>query len=284
LGFLLGGQISSIWSLSALGFEAEQWASQLLESHSQWQWDEFRNAFFDEFCLQHGIDQQFSVLRIPQQNGIVERENRTLVEMVRMMLDEHRTPRRFWADAISTVCYISNQIFLRSILHLTPFELRFGRKPSISHFRPFGCKCFVLKCGNLDKFESRSFYGILLGYTPHGRSYRVYNFETNTVVESCDVTFDETAHCPRGVFECAGDKEMEESIFVDEGLHDIDGDEDEPLHPSTSSPELVPASTLKAEAPQATTSSTVAVEASRVEGEIISEPGAPSHIQKAHPP
>jgi hypothetical protein len=52
----------------------------------------------------------------------------------------------------------------------------------------------------------------------HGRSYRVYNFETNTIVESCDVTFDETAPCPRGVFECAGDKEMEESIFVDEGL------------------------------------------------------------------
>jgi hypothetical protein len=54
-----------------------------------------------------------------------------------MMLDEHRTPRRFWADAISTACYISNRIFLRSILHLTPFELRFGRKASVSHFRPF---------------------------------------------------------------------------------------------------------------------------------------------------
>jgi hypothetical protein len=91
---------------------------------------------------------------------------------------------------------------------LTPFELRFGRKPSVSHFRPFGCKCFVLKCGNLDKFESHSFDDILLGYTPHGRSYQVYNFETNTVVESCDVTFDETAPCPPGVFECAGDKEM----------------------------------------------------------------------------
>jgi hypothetical protein len=63
-------------------------------------------------------------------------------------------------------------------------------KPSVSHFRPFGCKCFVLKCGNLDKFESRSFDGILLGYTPHGRSYRVCNFETNTIIESCDVTFD----------------------------------------------------------------------------------------------
>jgi hypothetical protein len=101
---------------------------------------------------------------------------------------------------------------------LTPFELCFGRKPSVSHLRPFGCKCFVLKRRNLDKFESRSFDSILLGYTPHCRSYRVYNLETNTIVESCDVTFDKTAPCPRDVFECAGDKEMEESILVDEGL------------------------------------------------------------------
>jgi hypothetical protein len=137
--------------------------------------------------------------------------------MARMMLGEHRTSRGFWADAISIACYISNRIFLRSILHLTPFELRFGRRPSVSHLRPFGCKCFVLKYGNLDKFESHSFDGILLGYTPHGRSYRVYNLETNTIVESCDVTFDETAPCPRDVFECAGDKEIDESIFVDEG-------------------------------------------------------------------
>jgi hypothetical protein len=184
---------------------------------------------------------------------------------------ERKTPRCFWADAISTVCYISNRIFLRSILHLTPFELCFGRKPSISHLRRFGCKSFVLKCGNLDKFESRSFDGILLGYTPHGRSYRVFNLETNTVIESCDVTFNETALCPRDVFECAGDKEMEEIIFVDEELQSFNCDEDEPLHPSTSSLMLVPASTLEAEASRATTSSTTVVEASRVEGEIISD-------------
>jgi hypothetical protein len=77
---------------------------------------------------------------------------------------------------------------------------------------------------------------------------------------------------------------MEESIFVDEGLQGIDGDEDEPLLPSTSSPELVPASTLEAEAPQGTTSSTAVVGVSQVEGEIVSESGAPSHIQKVHPP
>jgi hypothetical protein len=182
--------------------------------------------------------------------------------MARTMLDEQKTLRHFWADAISTACYISNRIFLCSILNLTPFELHFERNPSVSHLKPFGCKCFILKRGNLDKFQSHSSDGILLSYTPHGRSYRVFNTETNTVVESCDVTFNDTALCPLDVFECVGDKGMEESIFVDEELQGFDTDEDEPLLPSTSSPKLVPASTLEAEAPQATTSSTTAVEVS----------------------
>jgi hypothetical protein len=112
----------------------------------------------------------------------------------------------------------------------------------------------------------------------------VFNLETNIVVELCDVTFDETTSCPCDVFECAADKEMGESIFVDEELQSFDRDEDELLLLSTSSSELVPTSTLEAEAPQATTSSTAVVEASRVKREIISDQGALSHIQKAHPP
>jgi transposase InsO family protein len=167
---------------------------------------EFSNVSFDHFCLEHSVDQQFFTPRVPQQNGVVKRKNRTLVEMSRTMLDEHRTPRCFWAYAISTACYISNRIFLLLILHLTPFELHFGQKPSVSYLKPFGCTCFVLKYENLDKFESRSYDGISLGYTPHGTSYRVFNLETNTVVKSCDVTFDETTPYPRDVFECAGDK------------------------------------------------------------------------------
>jgi transposase InsO family protein len=69
---------------------------------------EFRNASFDEFCFEHGIDQQFFTPHVPQQNRVMKQKNRTLVEMARMMLDEHRTPRRFWANAISTACYICN--------------------------------------------------------------------------------------------------------------------------------------------------------------------------------
>jgi transposase InsO family protein len=64
---------------------------------------EFRNVCFYEFCLEHGINQQFSVPHVPQQNRVMERKNHTLVEMARTMLDEHRTPRHFWPDAISTL-------------------------------------------------------------------------------------------------------------------------------------------------------------------------------------
>jgi hypothetical protein len=177
---------------------------------------------------------------------------------------------------MSTICLL---------LNLTPFELRFGRQPFVSHLRPFGCKCFILKCGNLDKFEPHCSDGIFLGYTPHGRPYRVLNLETNTVVESCDVTFDETSHCPHDVFRCVGDKETEESIFIDEELKGLEGDKDEHIAPmSTSSSGHVPAFTLEAEALQAATSSSVGVQALGIESEINSENGAPSHIQKAHPP
>jgi hypothetical protein len=93
-----------------------------------------------------------------------------------------------------------------------------------------------LKRGNLDKFVSRSSDGILLGYTPFGRSYRVFNLETNTIIESYDVTYVKTAPCPCDVFECAGDKEMEESIFVDEELQGFNSDKDGPLLSSTSPP------------------------------------------------
>jgi hypothetical protein len=140
---------------------------------------------------------------------------------------------------------------MRSLLNLTPFKLHFGRQPSVSHLRPFGCKCFILKFDNLDKFESRSLDGIFVGYTPNGRSYRVLNLEANIIVESCDVTIDETSPCTRDVFKSAGSKEMEGSIFVDEELQGFVGDEDEHIAPaSTSSTTPVPAFTLEADAPQ----------------------------------
>ncbi|WVZ63659.1 hypothetical protein U9M48_013273 [Paspalum notatum var. saurae] len=87
---------------------------------------EFRNSRFENFCRDLGLEHQFSSPYSPPQNGVVERKNRTLVEMARTMLDEHRTPRHFWAEAVNTACYIANRIFLRAFLGKTLYELRFG--------------------------------------------------------------------------------------------------------------------------------------------------------------
>jgi hypothetical protein len=93
---------------------------------------------------------------------VVERKNRSLCEMDRMMLDEHRTPRRYGAEVVNTACHVRNRIFLRAFLNKTCYELMHGRAPRVSHFKAFSCRCFILKKGRLDKFESRSSDGIFL--------------------------------------------------------------------------------------------------------------------------
>jgi hypothetical protein len=127
------------------------------------------------------------------------------------MLDEHSTSRRFWAEAVNTACYVSNRIYLRVHKKKTCYELMHGRTTKVSHFNVFGCKCFILKKGKkLDKFEARSVDGIFFGYASHSRAYRVLNLETNQIMETCEVTFDETQPHSQLVFECAGDVELGE--------------------------------------------------------------------------
>jgi hypothetical protein len=167
---------------------------------------------------------------------------------------------------------------MRSILNLTPFELCFRCKSSVSHLRSFGCKYFILKCDNLDKFEPHSSDDIFLGYPPNGRSYRVFNLETNIVVESCNMTFDKTAPCPREILECAGDKKMEESIFVDEKLQGFDNDEDKTLLPSTSSPSMFLLPHLKQRLLRLQPLSKQQWRCHGLRGEINSEQGDPSYI------
>ncbi|WVZ93409.1 LOW QUALITY PROTEIN: hypothetical protein U9M48_039389, partial [Paspalum notatum var. saurae] len=167
---------------------------------------EFRNSRFENFCRDLGLKHQFPSPYTPPQNGVVERKNRTLVEMARTMLDEHRIPRRFWAEAVNTVCYIANRIFLRAFLGKTSYELRFGRQPSVKHLRAFGCRCFVLKkAGHMDKFESLCLDGIFLGYASSSRAFRVWILEAKQVVETCEVFFYETMPCTTPAFELSDD-------------------------------------------------------------------------------
>jgi hypothetical protein len=142
------------------------------------------------------------------------------------MLDEHRTPRRFWAEAVNTACYVSNRIYFRVHKKKTCYNLMHGRTPKVSHFHVFGCKCFILRKGKkLDKFEARSVDSIFFGYASHFRAYRLLNLETNQIVETCEVTFDETQPCSQLVFECASDDELGKEIFQKEE-HEHGDDED----------------------------------------------------------
>ena len=97
---------------------------------------------FDQFCRNQGIHQKFSSPRTPEQNGVVERKNRTLVEMARTMLIESNLPRKFWAEAINTSCYIINRAMVRLSSKKTSYEMFKGKKPSLAHFKVFGTRCF----------------------------------------------------------------------------------------------------------------------------------------------
>jgi hypothetical protein len=129
------------------------------------------------------------------------------------MLDEHRTPRRYWVEALNTACHVGNRIFLRAFSNKMCYELMHGRIPRVIHFRAFGCRCFILKKGRLDKFVSRSSDGIFMGYASHSRAFRVLNLDTNLVMETCELTFDETQPYNSSVFEFAGDNKVGKKIF-----------------------------------------------------------------------
>ncbi|WVZ94076.1 LOW QUALITY PROTEIN: hypothetical protein U9M48_040015 [Paspalum notatum var. saurae] len=251
---------------------------------------EFRNSRFENFCRDLGLEHQFSSPYTPPQNDVVERKNRTLIEMAQTMLDEHRTPRRFWAEAVNTACYIANRIFLRAFLGKTSYELWFGRQSSVKHLRAFGCRCFVLKkAGHLDKFESRCLDGIFLGYASSSRAFRVWILEAKQVVETCEVSFDETMPCTIPAFELSGDDEEGNPIFEDEEGAVDDGDA------GAIAPAVAPAPSATSSdndgGPLPTASSSLPRRQAHVEagptedvGEVTSEIVPSRQVQWDHPP
>jgi transposase InsO family protein len=153
----------------------------------------FKNSQIEGFLEDEDIKHDFSSPYTPQQNGVVERKNRAILDMARTMLDEYKTPDRFWAEAINTACYSINRLYLHRILKKISYELLTGKKPNVSYFRVFGSKYFILvKRGRKSKFAPKVVEGFLLGYDSNTRAYRVFNKSTRIVEVSCDIVFDET--------------------------------------------------------------------------------------------
>ncbi|GKB64926.1 putative ribonuclease H-like domain-containing protein, partial [Tanacetum coccineum] len=105
---------------------------------------EFKNKDVIEFCGSKGIKREYSNARTPQQNGVAERKNMTLIEAARTMLADSFLPNTFWAEAVSTACYVLNRVLVTKPHNKTPYELVTGKIPIISYIRPFGCHVTIL--------------------------------------------------------------------------------------------------------------------------------------------
>ncbi|KAI3819674.1 hypothetical protein L1987_13521 [Smallanthus sonchifolius] len=145
---------------------------------------EFKNSKMGFFSLQKGIHNEFSARYVPQQNGVAERKDTTLVEAARTMLSDSKLPVTFWAVDVSTNCHVHNRVLAVKRHNKTCYELLNNRKPNLDYLLPFGNSCTLLKTRNVStKFSEKAIEGVFLGYVANSLNKRVYNKETRQVEE-----------------------------------------------------------------------------------------------------
>jgi hypothetical protein len=146
-----------------------------------------------DYCSNHGIKKKLFVSRTPQQNGVVERKNRSAQEMARTMLMDSKLTDIFWTQEVHTIVHIQNKVIPRNNTDKTPYELWKGRPTNVKNFKVFGSKCYIKRQdGRMGKFDSRVEKGVLVVYSSTMKSYKCYNLRLKKVVESINVTIDET--------------------------------------------------------------------------------------------
>ncbi|GJT82656.1 putative ribonuclease H-like domain-containing protein [Tanacetum coccineum] len=135
---------------------------------------EFKNKVMDDFCREKGIKRKYSVARTPQQNGVAERRNMTLIKAAKTMLADSKLPTTFWAEGVSIACYVHNRVLVVKPHNMTPYELFRGFKPALSFMRPFGCHVTILNTlDNLCKFDGKSDEGLFVRYSLSSKAFRV---------------------------------------------------------------------------------------------------------------
>lgn len=211
---------------------------------------EFVSKDFSNLLNKDGIRRQLSVEYTPQQNGVAERANRTLVEMARCMILEAGVNQSFWAEAINNAAYLRNRSPTKILETVTPFEAWYKKKPTVNHLRIFGSKAIVLnKKPGQPKFKSKGIECILVGYSEEAKAYRLYDLETKKIIKSRDVQFLEQVNIsnnnnqfdcfviekPKVVIESGGEDDKRESISSDVVNSDEpivvedDSDDDDPV-------------------------------------------------------
>nr|GEX93261.1 uncharacterized mitochondrial protein AtMg00810-like [Tanacetum cinerariifolium] len=160
---------------------------------------EFKNSVMNQFCDMKRIKREFSVARTPQQNGITERKNKTLIEATRTMLVDSKLPTTFWAEAVNTGCYVLNRALVIKPHNKTPYELIYGRPPLIDFMKPFGRPVTILNTrGHLGKFDRKVDDGFFVRYSVVSKAIRVFNKRTRIVEETLNIRFLENAPNVKG--------------------------------------------------------------------------------------
>ncbi|GJZ08658.1 putative ribonuclease H-like domain-containing protein [Tanacetum coccineum] len=153
---------------------------------------EFVNKNLTDFYESVGITHEKTVPRTPQQNGVVECRNRTLVEAARTMLIFSKAPLFLWAEAVATACYTQNRSLIHTLHNKTPYELVHDKKPDLTFLRIFGALCYPINDSeDLGKLKAKADIGFFAGYAPNRKGYRIYNKRTRQIMETIHVTFDE---------------------------------------------------------------------------------------------
>nr|GFB52242.1 hypothetical protein [Tanacetum cinerariifolium] len=152
----------------------------------------FKNQVLKKYFDSVGISHQMSSVRTPQQNGVVERRNRTLAEAARTMLIFSRVSLFLWAEAMATACFTQNLSIIHRRFNKTPYELINGRKPDISFLHVFGALCYPKNDReDIGKLGAKGDIGFLIGYFANSCAYRIYNQRTKKIMETMNVLLDE---------------------------------------------------------------------------------------------
>lgn len=153
---------------------------------------EFTSNEFGEFCKTHGISRQLTTAYTPQQNGVAERKNRTVMNMVRSMLSEKRVPKAFWPEAVKWSVHILNRCPTLAVQNKTPEEAWSGKKPTVEYFRVFGCVAHVhVPDQKRSKLDDKSKRCVLLGVSDESKAYRLFDPISKKIIVSRDVVFEE---------------------------------------------------------------------------------------------
>ncbi|KAJ9552721.1 hypothetical protein OSB04_016766 [Centaurea solstitialis] len=162
---------------------------------------EFKKSIIEEYLASVGITHNFLAPRTPQQNGVVEKINRTLVEAARMMLDASKLPLTFWAEVVSAACYTQNKYLVVKRFEKTLYQLLHNKRPNVKFFHIFGCKCYVLNDREpIGKFDPKGDDAIFIGYSWDFAAYRVYVPRSQIFVVSTNVKFDDNFQVTRDKF------------------------------------------------------------------------------------